>query len=151
VVWLTRADKESPGVSHAEPPPGVHPIDWLNDDHTLLWRLNRRIGHMLRSRPRLRVMLQGALSRTYAPLARERVERGHRMLGSGKVVITNRLHAHILCLMLGVPHVVLDNSYGKVRGFYETWTHVSPLVEWGANEPEAFARALAILARLMGG
>jgi len=151
VVWLSRVDKESPAQHHPDPPPGVHPVDWLDDDPTLLWRLNRRIGRVLRSRPNLRGVLQGPLSRTYEPLARERVERGHRMLGAGKVVITNRLHAHILCLLLGVPHVVLDNSYGKIRDFYDTWTHASPLVEWAASEPDGFARALAMLAKLMGG
>ena len=150
VVWLTRADKESPSALPATPPPGVRATDWLNDDHTLLWMLNRRMGHMLRSRPRLRGFLQSALSRTYAPLARERVERGNRLLRAGKVVVTNRLHAHIMCLLLGVPHVVLDNNYGKVRAFYDTWTHPSPLVEWGANETEAFSQALAMLSRLMG-
>jgi pyruvyl transferase EpsO len=151
VVWLSRADKETPPPPHAEPPTGVHAIDWLNDDRTVLWRLHRRIGRVMRGRPGLRELLQGPLSRTYAPLARERLERGHRMLGAGQVVITNRLHAHILCLLLGTPHVLLDNSYGKVRDFYDTWTHVSPLVEWGANEPQAISRALEMLAKLMTG
>ncbi len=37
-------------------------------------------------------------------------------------VITNRLHGHILCVLLGIPHVFLPNSYGKNQLWYETWT-----------------------------
>jgi len=40
----------------------------------------------------------------------------------GNVVITNRLHGHILCLLLGIPHIFLPNSYYKNESFYETWT-----------------------------
>lgn len=44
----------------------------------------------------------------------------------GNVVITNRLHGHILCLILGIPHVFLPNSYYKNESFYETWTFQIP-------------------------
>lgn len=39
--------------------------------------------------------------------------------------------------MLGIPHVVLDNSYGKVRSFYETWTRDAPIVRWADTAAEA--------------
>ncbi len=39
-----------------------------------------------------------------------------------EAVITNRLHGHILCILMGIPHVFLPNSYYKNKGFYETWT-----------------------------
>jgi pyruvyl transferase EpsO len=38
------------------------------------------------------------------------------------LVITNRLHGHILCTLLKIPHVFLPNSYGKNQLWYETWT-----------------------------
>jgi exopolysaccharide biosynthesis predicted pyruvyltransferase EpsI len=44
------------------------------------------------------------------------------LLSSGRVVITDRLHAHLLCLLAGIPHAVLDNSYGKLGGFLDRWT-----------------------------
>jgi len=43
-----------------------------------------------------------------------------------RLVITNRLHVHILCLLLGKPHVVLPGSYYKIESFYQTWTHKLP-------------------------
>ncbi len=42
------------------------------------------------------------------------------------LVITNRLHGHILCILLGIPHVFLPNSYYKNEAFYETWTYQIP-------------------------
>lgn len=44
-----------------------------------------------------------------------------RRLSSASVVVTDRLHAGILCTLLGVPHVVIDNFYGKIHGYYRTW------------------------------
>jgi pyruvyl transferase EpsO len=42
-------------------------------------------------------------------------------------VVTDRLHTHILCLLLGIPHAVLDNNYGKVGRFISCWTSDSIL------------------------
>lgn len=43
-------------------------------------------------------------------------------LSKGKVVVTGRLHAHILSVLMTKPHILLDNSYGKLQGFYDAWT-----------------------------
>jgi len=56
------------------------------------------------------------------------------------VAITDRLHGHILCLLLGIPHVVLPDRYGKLRGFVEAWTSGSDLFVW-ASEPRAALEA----------
>src|SRR3546814_13361207 len=55
-------------------------------------------------------------------LAEWRFQRGLAMLSTGERVVTDRLHAHILSLLLDIPHVLLDNSYGKVAGFADQWT-----------------------------
>lgn len=55
--------------------------------------------------------------------AEQRLKRGVRMLSSGRQVITDRLHGHILSVLLGVPHVALDNSSGKIAAYYRSWTH----------------------------
>ncbi len=54
-------------------------------------------------------------------LAEDRCLRGLRILSRGKVVVTNRLHAHLLCLLMGIPHVICDTSNGKIFGFRDTW------------------------------
>ena len=59
----------------------------------------------------------------YNRLAERRLSTGLRLLSRGEIVVTDRLHAHILCLLLGIPHVVLDNSYGKISTFIDAWTN----------------------------
>jgi len=51
-----------------------------------------------------------------------------------RVIITNRLHGHILCTILGIPHVLLPNSYYKNESFYETWTSALPFCRF-VKEP----------------
>lgn len=58
-----------------------------------------------------------ALISYYDMLAKHRVRRGMAQLASARVIVTDRLHAHILSLLLGRPHAVLDNSYGKIERF----------------------------------
>jgi pyruvyl transferase EpsO len=44
-------------------------------------------------------------------------------LAGRKVVITNRLHGHILSTLLGIPHVLLLGPYRKMESFFQTWTN----------------------------
>lgn len=39
--------------------------------------------------------------------------------------MTDRLHGHVLALLIDYPHMVLDNAYGKISAFYRTWTRAS--------------------------
>lgn len=43
-----------------------------------------------------------------------------------RMIVTNRLHGHILSVLLGIPHVFLPNSYHKNEAFYKTWTKDIP-------------------------
>jgi pyruvyl transferase EpsO len=45
-------------------------------------------------------------------------------------VVTSRLHGHILAALLGVPSVLLDNSYGKNAAYFGEWH--GPLVTTGS-------------------
>ena len=74
---------------------------------------------------------------SYETAARARVLRGCRLLSSGRVVITDRLHAHLLSLLLGIPHAVLDNSYGKLGRFLDTWTGGASGVHHAASTGDA--------------
>ncbi|MCR3944060.1 polysaccharide pyruvyl transferase family protein [Klebsiella quasipneumoniae] len=48
-------------------------------------------------------------------------------------VITSRMHGHILCCLLEVKTKVIDNSYGKNRGYYDSWTKYVPNCELITN------------------
>lgn len=49
------------------------------------------------------------------------IQFGIDLVSRYKFVISTRLHGHILCLLLGIPSIIVDNSYGKNKRFYDTW------------------------------
>jgi exopolysaccharide biosynthesis predicted pyruvyltransferase EpsI len=76
----------------------------------------------------------------YQQLATGRLNRGLRMLSSGQHVITDRLHAHILSTLLDIPHVALDNNYGKVSGYIKTWPNIYPGIQVATTAKEALEK-----------
>jgi exopolysaccharide biosynthesis predicted pyruvyltransferase EpsI len=143
IVWLLRRDKES--VVNA--PVHVLADDWTDDGLWLRYRMLRRILRVLNNYPRrLRYVRLITLRRIYDTIAWGRLLNGCRLLGQGRVVITDRLHGHIISLLMGVPHVILDNSYGKVSRFYQTWTYCSALTRLATTVEEARSRAAELLA-----
>jgi pyruvyl transferase EpsO len=77
-------------------------------------------------------------------VAADRLGRGCATLAEGRVVITDRLHAHILCLLLGIPSVIIDNSYGKLRNFYDTWTRGNELAALADGPEQAVSLAMEL-------
>jgi pyruvyl transferase EpsO len=80
--------------------------------------------------------------------AQAAVARALYILSLGRVVITDRLHGHIFCILLGIPHVFLNNDSGKNWNFYETWTRESPLCRLARNPAEAWSLARNAVPRL---
>lgn len=68
------------------------------------------------------------------------------ILGRSRVVITDRLHAHILSTLLGRSNVVLDNNYGKISNFIEAWTKDFPASQRASDPVAAMAQAAALAA-----
>lgn len=118
VLWLARGDKES---AITVPPYTAHRADWSAEQPSplrdLSWRLSSATHHPLAGK-----FARAILVRMYEPLARQRLRRGLELLATARVVITDRLHGHVLSMLLGIPHVVVDNSYGKLSAFHEAWT-----------------------------
>ena len=61
-------------------------------------------------------------------LSKARQQRGVVLLSRGRMVISDRLHVHILCILMNKPHLLIDNVYGKISHFYHTWTFTHPSV-----------------------
>ncbi len=147
VLWLKRDDLE------ARWPPSMVPaqhrqLDWANEERTRLIRWHDTMARDLATRSNSSI-IQGAerqlLSWAYPHIARQRFRRGMELLGSARVVVTDRLHGHILCMLLGMPHVVLDNTYRKLSRFIDTWTRDSTLVRL-VDTPDAAVAEAATLA-----
>ncbi|MGH7719978.1 MAG: polysaccharide pyruvyl transferase family protein [Gemmatimonadaceae bacterium] len=134
-VWLLRTDHERAERPLSHPEGGAPPMDWVTDDRTALWRLHGVIRHLLADHPRALRWLRTPLSATYAPLARQRLRRGIALLRGAREVVTDRLHGHILCVLLGIEHYLVDDRYGKLRAFHETWTSSCDLAHWADAAP----------------
>lgn len=136
ILWLGRNDIESTARRehvHA----GFVRYDWPSNVPSPWIRLGEYVRRQRGLRPRTEPISRLLLRRLYEPMARARFVAGCRLLGRGRVVVTDRLHGHILCLLLGIVHVVLDNSYAKVSGFHEKWTKCSSLTHSASTLEEA--------------
>lgn len=134
VAWLARQDREA--APHADAG-GYATFDWALSRRSPISRAERLGYSFVSAHPSIGPYAHGPLMRLGVAASRQRVKSGCEMLEAGHTVITDRLHGHILSLLLGIPHVVLDNSYGKVRSFYETWTRDAPIVQWAETAADA--------------
>jgi exopolysaccharide biosynthesis predicted pyruvyltransferase EpsI len=145
VIALSRTDHEKTfsmtgSTEPMNPGAKVRVVDWLGPP------LHDRVRtRLLRDAGKLAGVIGSPGFAILWPLwnavARANLARGRRLLCEGKVVITDRLHAHIMCILLGKRHVMLDNSYGKLSSFHATWTKDSEITQvadsWSAAIYEA--------------
>lgn len=95
--------------------------DWLSESASVVAKITAQLEKLQGKRDRRFPGLYGVKSKLYHAMANRRLLRGSNMLCSGRVVVTDRLHAHILCTLMRIPHVVMDNSYRKIGNFREVW------------------------------
>lgn len=69
---------------------------------------------------------------------------GVEFLSDYKFVITTRLHGHILALLLGIPSIIVNNSYGKNERFYNTWLKDYPESYYAESIDDAVQQYLAL-------
>jgi exopolysaccharide biosynthesis predicted pyruvyltransferase EpsI len=135
IVWLSRSDKESlhyPSIADSN---DIEKIDWPTDLRTVNFQIMTLIDRQFVLHPNFLNPLSRLRCFTLSHLANQRLKCGAEILGRGRVVVTDRLHGYILALLMGLPHIILNNSYGKVRNFHETWTKSSNLTKC-ADTPE---------------
>ena len=126
------------------PDPTVPVISCLRDDRESVWQQAR--GYLesqgevtdwqelnvwtLSDRVRIKLWGGSTLTRNAALRHREamyrrqahmRVTEGIRMMSPGKLIVTDRLHVHLISALIRRPHLVLDNSYGKIARHMEAW------------------------------
>jgi len=161
VVAVWRRDRES----DAPPPPlpdGWLAADWLLPGGVLPDAEARRMStagrafHRWVGRPRVgepcparRRFAWRQLPWLFDQLAEDRCRRGCHLLTRGRVTITNRLHAHLLCLLLGQPHVVCNVDNGKIFAYRDTWGAAGadgPPVRYASCPEEAVTLAAELLA-----
>ncbi len=116
--YLMRTDFERSIMGKASHPGhSVEIGDWLTED-----RLQMKMATAASKLMDFGQSPDTARAMKYDRLAQTRLKRGISLLSSGRVVVTDRLHGHILSTLLAIPHVTLDNSYGKLQNFIQAWT-----------------------------
>lgn len=136
VSCLLRTDAEARELEIPTSNENVLADDWVIDDANLKTQsVDSNSGNVHEQKLQL-----------YDLFATQRLERGCKMLGQGRTVVTDRLHGHILSILMGIPHIVLDNSYGKIRAVYDTWTKDCGLVEWAESRKQAVEQSLRLAA-----
>ena len=73
---------------------------------------------------------------------------GMLFLQRGRVVITDRLHGHILCVLLNIPHVVFDPVNKKVTSYMQSWTGGIENILVANSPVDALNKALVLLRKL---
>jgi pyruvyl transferase EpsO len=147
IVWLRRTDVESLGYACSDAHLDVYQTDWRSDPRSWGFRANSFLTRHSRNETPILRRFASSLSCAYDALARRRLLRGCGILSRGQVVVTDRLHGHILSLLMGIPQVLLDNSYGKVKSFYDTWTKSCGLATWAESIEEALDKARLLAQR----
>jgi pyruvyl transferase EpsO len=150
VLWLGRTDRERRGDQPAPDAPDVEVTDWPGTQgpgaHTPVAggalfaavRATRLLPAPLHP-------LAAATGHGLSSLCDVRRARGLSILSRGRVVVTDRLHGHILSCLLGLPHVLVESGYGKVSRFHDSWTASLPGIEVAPDHPTALDAARRLL------
>ena len=102
VLWLKRNDGESPKYQTATVLRDVN-FTYHVSDYKQEWQSNKGVTDMER-----------AFIVTSS---------GLQFIQRGRVLITDRLHGHILSSLLNIPHVIFDNPpFYKLSSFHNSWT-----------------------------
>jgi exopolysaccharide biosynthesis predicted pyruvyltransferase EpsI len=96
--------------------------DWIEMPDSRLGRRDKALARTWRRFPWTIGLTRSFAFRLRERYARERLAFGLDLLSRGSMVITDRLHAHVLCCLLGVRHLMFDSMDGKISALYEAWT-----------------------------
>jgi len=139
-----RVDREADESGEQLPVPT---FDWLTARPTepralalQMFRLQRRLTRLLPGPAGEAMRLASA-----DVLARLNVAHAVRLLSMGERLVTDRLHGHVLATLLGVPHIVVNDRFGKVEALWSTWTSHLGVGEFAPNWVVAMERAKASL------
>ena len=138
-LYLLRSDKEL----HQDAPTTLLEADvtsdWPNPEKTkrIIRNLKRarRISRDLRSHGMRLRPIESAITFCGNRFIRDSLTRkGCEFLRPFSRIVTTRLHAMILSVLLHKPVEYIDNTYGKLSAFAETWLHDFPEVKaYGRN------------------
>lgn len=136
-VVVARSDKEATLVDQQLGADGRR-ADWeASPMNRWLWDGFNRVRNCYAQTPRPFRENTGEPAWLYSAMRRLNIAAAVRQLDNAKSVATNRLHAHVLASLLGIPHAVSDNSYGKISGIFDEYTGTFSTAHWASCLAEA--------------
>lgn len=114
VLGLMRSDveRQEGGAGSANLAEHARIVDWADADPQPL--TDRFIPRLVRIAPRLTAPFMSSLEAAFRRQSSRNLQRGVALLGQGEVVVTDRLHGHIICSLMGKRHVVLDTARSSI-------------------------------------
>lgn len=139
VLAMLRRDKEQVGGHDLSAYPDLPVEDWITEDRREV--SNAKWAGAARTLPTLNLnkLRLGALNAA----ADIRFKRGVTQLSRAQSIVTDRLHVHIVSLLMNKPHAVLDNSYGKIGRFMSAFSGSTDLSYRASSFDDAMSWALA--------
>jgi exopolysaccharide biosynthesis predicted pyruvyltransferase EpsI len=137
VLAMLREDLEKAGDPEPLDLGGIPVEDWITESKGRV-----RLAKALGAASALLVRRPGETRlRSLDAAAHNRFQRGIRQISRAQAIVTDRLHVHICSLLLGKPHAVLDNSYGKIQRFMDTFSGSTTLAYRAESLDDAVAWA----------
>lgn len=129
VLFLCRRDKERSSINEASLGfiRNIEVEDWPTQK---MWRLLLHMSFLIANRIILKIFNIFGLhwnkeNDVYGLLkfhsGMRQIQDAIRLLSKYDLIITTRLHGHILACLLNIPNILVDNSYGKNSNFFHTW------------------------------
>ena len=101
---------------------GKPSMDW-DDIYSLL---DKGFVRCFRAVQRRRWLSGDILARIWLAYSNHAINKAVQQYKQYHGVETSRLHGHILACLLGIPSVLIDNSYEKNSAYFNLWTHALP-------------------------
>lgn len=140
VLYLKRKDGELRNKNEFTFDFSVDELDWPTYNTSMIELLYRKFNNLDNrfSRIIFKLMKKSAVFGVFCLRNEEDYANiGVDFLSKYNFVITTRLHGHILSVLLGIPSIIIDNSYGKNKRFYNTWLKDESLSYFANSEEEA--------------
>jgi len=147
VLWQVRDDHEGVGFV---PPSGIEVFDWawLGEESRLAYVALRGSGILSRARHHgpaaLTRPLSAGIAQSYSLASRLLLRSGGMQLDRGRVLVTDRMHPHVLAALRGQQVVLLPDRFGKNRSVYDDSTHPLSTVHWADTADEALDTAMRL-------
>jgi len=146
IIWLARNDHEGAGFARPE---DIMIFDWpssLERKNTNVFA-SRMLSRVRKTTPILNSAINPALIRSYKSISDIMLDRGNQALDRGRVLVTDRLHPHVLAALRGQPCIMLPDLFGKNRAVWDYSSEAYSTIYWADGPEEALDLALELASK----